>query len=72
MKKKDKHFRVIAVKDTPGGRRCLRDSRVYVMFLQGNLFLRISRRLVRGARVFSIFLIYVFFSAAMCFQFAVF
>jgi len=60
MKKKDKHVHVIAVKDTPGGRRCLRDSLVDVMFLQGNLFLRISRRFARGARVFSILLIYVF------------
>jgi len=68
MKKKDKHVRVIAVKDTPGGRRCLRDSLVDVMFLQGNLFLRISGRLARGARVFSILLIYVFLSAVMCFR----
>jgi len=60
MKKKDKHVHVIAVKDTPGGHRCLRDSQVYVMFLQGNLFLRISHRLARGARLFSILLIYVF------------
>lgn len=62
MKKKDKHVHVIAVKDTPGGRGCLRDSRVDVMFLQGKLFLRISRRLAPGARVFSILLIYVFCS----------
>jgi len=60
MKKKDKHVHVIAVKDTPGRRRSLRDSRVDVMFLQGNLFLRISRCLARGARVFSVLLIYVF------------
>ena len=60
MKKKDKQIKVIAVKDTPGGRRCLKDSQVGVMFLQGNLFLRISRRLARGATVFSILLIYVF------------
>ena len=57
MKKKDKHVHVIAAKDTPSRRRCLRDPRVYVMFPQGNLFLRISRRLARGARLFSILLI---------------